>query len=61
MNTTEILKLALLVEKTTPSYNRLDLNKKLADALTDDWQARKKHDFVKYCLDLLDKHTNATK
>ena len=61
MNTTEILKLALLVEKTTPSYNRLDLNKKLAGALTDDWQEHKKHDFIKYCLEILDKHTNTIK
>lgn len=57
MNTTEILKLALIVEKITPSFDKWELNQKLADALTDDWQERKKHDFIKYCLKLLEKYT----
>ena len=57
MNTTEILKMALIIERIAPSFDRLELNQKLADALTDDWQGRKKHDFIKYCLELLEKYT----
>lgn len=57
MNTKEILKLALIIERIAPFFDKMELNQKLADALTDDWQERKKHDFIEYCLKLLEKHT----